>query len=54
MSEHYNRCAVAVEEILNSENIPDTTRTFVGELAANLRKEKQNERRDEENESLSW
>jgi hypothetical protein len=54
MSEHYIRCAVAVEEILSSESIPDTTRTFLRELAANLRKEAQNERRDEEDESLNW
>jgi uncharacterized protein (UPF0147 family) len=53
-SEHYIRCAVAVEAILNSGNIPDTTRTFLRELAASLRKEAQNEHRDEEDESLNW
>jgi uncharacterized protein (UPF0147 family) len=54
MSEHYIRCAVAVEEALHSENIPDTTRTFLRELAANLRKEAQNEHRDEQDESVNW
>jgi len=54
MSEHYIRCAVAVEEVLNSENVPGTTRPFLRELAANLRKEAQSEHRDEEDESVNW
>jgi hypothetical protein len=54
MSEHYSRCALAVEKVLNSENLPNTTRTFLRELAASLRKEMQRERRDEDDESVDW
>jgi hypothetical protein len=54
ISEHYTRCAVAVEEVLNSQNISDATRTFLRELAANLRKEAQNEHREEDDESVNW
>jgi hypothetical protein len=54
MSEHYIRCAVAVEGILDSGDIPDATRAFLRQLAAGFRKEAQNEHRDEEDESLNW
>jgi len=53
-SEHYTRCAAAVEEALNSENLPNTTRNFLRELAANLRKQAESEHRDEQDESVSW
>lgn len=53
-SEHYTRCAAAVEEILRSENLPNATRTFLSELAANLRTQAQRERRDEDDESVNW
>jgi hypothetical protein len=46
--------APEVEEVLKAENIPDRTRTFLRELAANLRKEAQNEHRDEQDESINW
>jgi uncharacterized protein (UPF0147 family) len=54
MSEHYTRCAGAIEEILNSQNMSSSTRSFLQELAANLRKASHDERRDEEDESLNW
>jgi len=54
MSEHYIRCAVAVEEVLRSEAIPGTTLAFLTDLAASLRKEAQNENREEQDESVNW
>ena len=54
MSDHYTRCASAVENALRSKNISDTTHTFLTELAASLRTAAQNEHRDEQDESMNW
>lgn len=54
MSEHYTRCAGAVEEILNSQNIAPLDAFLLTGVSGNLRKASHDERRDEEDESLNW
>jgi hypothetical protein len=54
MSEHYNRRAEMVESVRDSRDMPNSTRVFLTELAAYLKKDAEREQRDEENESVNW
>jgi hypothetical protein len=53
-SDHHDRCATAVEQVLTQGGVPEPVRIFLSDLAQRLRNEAEAERHEEADESVNW